>query len=63
MTGTPAPLLTIEGLRVEFDTPYGQVVGVRDAGLTIHPGETVGLVGETGSGKTLLCRSVMRLIP
>ena len=63
MTGTPAPLLTIDGLRVEFDTPYGLVVGVRDAGLSIYPGEIVGLVGETGSGKTLFCRSVMRLIP
>jgi len=63
VTGASAPLLTIEGLRVEFDTPYGQVAGVREAGISIHPGEIVGLVGETGSGKTLLCRSVMRLIP
>jgi oligopeptide/dipeptide ABC transporter ATP-binding protein len=58
-----APLLSIEGLRVEFDTRHGQVTGVKDAGLVIRPGEIVGLVGETGSGKTLMCRSVMRLIP
>lgn len=63
MTHTSKPLLAIRGLRVEFDTPYGMVAGVRDAGLTVHPGEVVGLVGETGSGKTLACRSVMRLIP
>src|SRR5262249_24069938 len=45
VTDTSKPLLTIRGLRVEFDTPYGMVAGVRDAGLTVHPGEVVGLVG------------------
>jgi oligopeptide/dipeptide ABC transporter ATP-binding protein len=63
VTTEPAPLLSIDGLRVEFDTRQGTVAGVRNAGLTIRPGEIVGLVGETGSGKTLMCRSVMRLIP
>ena len=63
MSAGTAPLLKIEGLRVEFDTPHGRVAGVRDAGLTVNAGEIVGLVGETGSGKTLACRSVMRLIP
>jgi oligopeptide/dipeptide ABC transporter ATP-binding protein len=57
------PLLGIEGLRVEFDTPHGRIVGVRDATLSVRPGEIVGLVGETGSGKTLACRSAVRLIP
>jgi oligopeptide/dipeptide ABC transporter ATP-binding protein len=57
------PLLTIDGLRVDFETRHGDVPGVRNAGLVIQPGEIVGLVGETGSGKTLVCRSVMRLIP
>jgi oligopeptide/dipeptide ABC transporter ATP-binding protein len=56
-------LLRIEGLRVEFDTPHGRIVGVRDASLGIRPGEIVGLVGETGSGKTMVCRSAMRLVP
>jgi oligopeptide/dipeptide ABC transporter ATP-binding protein len=63
VSDTSAPLLSIRGLRVEFDTQYGMVAGVREAGLTVQPGEIVGLVGETGSGKTLACRSVMRLIP
>ena len=47
------PLLTIDGLRVEFDGPDGRLAGAcRDAGLSIEPGEIVGLVGESGSGKT-----------
>jgi oligopeptide/dipeptide ABC transporter ATP-binding protein len=57
------PLLTIDGLRVEFDGPDGRLVAVREAGLSIQPGEIVGLVGESGSGKTLTCRSVIRLVP
>jgi oligopeptide/dipeptide ABC transporter ATP-binding protein len=56
-------LLEIEGLRVEFDTPDGRVVAVRNASLAIRPGEIVGLIGESGSGKTLTCRSVIRLVP
>jgi len=59
----PEPVLSIEGLRVEFDMPFGRLVALRGASLSIRPGEIVGLVGETGSGKTLVCRSVMRLIP
>jgi oligopeptide/dipeptide ABC transporter ATP-binding protein len=63
VTTDAKPLLTIDGLRVEFDSADGPVVAVRDAGLSIRPGEIVGLVGESGSGKTLTCRSVIRLVP
>ena len=61
MSVTSEPVLRIEGLRVEFDMPGGRLVAVRGASLGIAPGEIVGLVGETGSGKTLICRSVMLL--
>ena len=63
MSVASEPLLAVERLRVEFDTPDGRLAAVRRAGLTIHPGEIVGLIGESGSGKTLTCRSVSRLIP
>jgi oligopeptide/dipeptide ABC transporter ATP-binding protein len=56
-------LLRVDGLRVEFPLPAGRVVGVKEASLSVAPGEIVGLVGETGSGKSLMCRSVMRLVP
>jgi oligopeptide/dipeptide ABC transporter ATP-binding protein len=52
-------LLTVDGLRVEF----GPLVAVKGAGLEIAPGEIIGLIGESGSGKSLTCRSVVRLIP
>jgi oligopeptide/dipeptide ABC transporter ATP-binding protein len=52
-------LLSIEALRVEF----GPLVAVKGAGLEVAPGEIVGLIGESGSGKSLTCRAVVRLIP
>jgi oligopeptide/dipeptide ABC transporter ATP-binding protein len=57
------PLLRIDGLRVEFGGAEQPLVAVDGAGLTVHEGEIVGLIGESGSGKSLTCRSVMRLIP
>jgi oligopeptide/dipeptide ABC transporter ATP-binding protein len=55
-------LLTIRGLRVEFGPDDEPLVAVHDVGLTVRPGEFVGLVGESGSGKSLTCRSILRLI-
>ena len=57
-----APIAQIKGLRVEFQTKDGPVVGVEDVSFDINPGETVCVVGESGSGKSVSSLSLMRLI-
>jgi peptide/nickel transport system ATP-binding protein len=56
------PIAQIKGLRVEFQTKDGPVVGVEDVSFNIHPGETVCVVGESGSGKSVSSLSLMRLV-
>ena len=58
----PQPLVSIENLKVEFETDGGIVVGVDDVTFTINPGETVCVVGESGSGKSVTSLSLMRLV-
>lgn len=55
-------LLAIEDLRIEFGTPTKPLVAVKDVGLEVGAGEIVGLIGESGSGKSLTCRSVLRML-
>jgi oligopeptide/dipeptide ABC transporter ATP-binding protein len=55
-------LLSVEHLAVEFATDAGMSRVVEDVSLAIRPGETVGLVGESGCGKTVTSLSVMRLV-
>ena len=55
-------LVSIENLRVEFETNDGTVVGVEDISFDIAPGETVCVVGESGSGKSVSSLSLMRLV-
>ncbi|THH39011.1 ABC transporter ATP-binding protein [Aliishimia ponticola] len=56
------PIARIEGLRVEFQTKDGPVVGVEDVSFDVNPGETVCVVGESGSGKSVSSLSLMRLV-
>ncbi len=60
---TKDPLLAIENLTVSFDTSEGVVHAVDDVSLFIERGETVGLVGESGCGKSVTALSILRLLP
>src|SRR3954463_4188275 len=54
-------LLDVEGLAVSYGRRSGRVLS--DVSLSVRPGEIVGVVGETGSGKTTLVRAVVGLVP
>jgi len=55
-------VLSVDSLNVEYRTPGGNVKAVRDASLTITPGEVYGVAGESGSGKTTLALSILRYL-
>ena len=59
---SPEMLVSIENLRVEFDTDGGTVIGVDGVSFSVKQGETVCVVGESGSGKSVTSLSVMRLV-
>jgi len=56
-------LLSVRNLVVEFDTRFGPVRAVDDISFDIFPNETVGIVGESGCGKTVTGLSLLRLVP
>jgi peptide/nickel transport system ATP-binding protein len=57
------PLLSVSHLSVEFHTRNGRLRAVDDVSFVIEPGEILGLVGESGVGKTVTCRALVRLLP
>ncbi len=56
------PLLTIRDLRVHFYTLRGTVYALEGVNLDVQKEETMGIVGETGCGKSITARAVLRLI-
>jgi peptide/nickel transport system ATP-binding protein len=56
-------LIKIKDLTVRFHTYEGVVYAIDDLDLDIRQGETLGIVGETGSGKTMTALAILRLIP
>ena len=57
------PLLTIQNLTTQFHTEEGTVKAVDQVSLTLKEGDTLGLVGESGCGKSVTALSIMRLVP
>ena len=57
-----APLLEVKNLRVEFPTRRGTLVAVDDVSFTIAPGEVLGVVGESGAGKSLTGAAIIGLL-
>jgi peptide/nickel transport system ATP-binding protein len=58
-----APLLQIEDVRTVFRGPGGDVAAVDGVSLDVYRGKTLGIVGESGCGKSMLSLSIMRLVP
>ncbi|MEJ2340321.1 MAG: ABC transporter ATP-binding protein, partial [Gemmatimonadales bacterium] len=56
-------LLEIQGLEVTYHTQEGQLKALHDVSFEVHPGEIVGIVGESGCGKSTVASSLLRLLP
>lgn len=56
-------LLEVKHLTIRYETEDGVVQALNDVDIKIGVGETLGIVGETGAGKTTLAKGIMRLIP
>jgi oligopeptide/dipeptide ABC transporter ATP-binding protein len=57
------PLLTVQNLSTAFQTDEGLLTAVDGVSFTIQPGQTLGLVGESGCGKSVTAFSINRLLP
>jgi oligopeptide/dipeptide ABC transporter ATP-binding protein len=57
------PILEVSNLRTYFKTAAGVARAVDDVSFTVAPGETLGIVGESGCGKSVTSLSIMRLVP
>lgn len=56
------PVLKVRGLRVYYETPKGDVLAVDDVNFDLYEGETLGLVGESGCGKSTAAMGILQLV-
>ncbi|MBV1758747.1 MAG: ABC transporter ATP-binding protein [Dethiosulfatibacter sp.] len=56
------PLLQVENLKVQFRTDRGILTAVDEVSFSVNPGEVVGIVGESGCGKSVMSQSIIRLL-
>lgn len=56
-------LLEVKDLEVNFKTDYGEVKAIRKVSLDLYSGEVLAIVGESGCGKSMLCRSILKILP
>ena len=61
--GNPQALMSVRGLGIRFKTSQGIWQATRKIDFDIAPGERVGIVGESGCGKTITGLSILRLLP
>ena len=59
----PEPLLRVHDVEVGYPSAAGERLAVAGAALEVAPGETVGVVGESGCGKSSLARAIPGLLP
>src|SRR5688572_29871149 len=57
------PLLEIRDLSVAFETSRGEVRPVREVSMSVFPGQTLAIVGESGCGKSVTAMSILKLLP
>lgn len=60
MLGT---LLEVNDVHIDFNTDYGVIQAVRGVSFKLNAGETLAVVGESGCGKSVLCKSIARILP
>ena len=63
MTDAGRPLLDVEDLSVEFSTVQGRIRAVDRLSFSVRPGQTLGIVGESGCGKSVTSLAIMGLLP